>query len=118
MLGTWLENASRFQPGETVQGIVRSVKDYGLFVELMPNLSGLANAREDILNGDGVSVFIKSIRPERMKIKLHIIEKLVAPPAMEPLHYQITDGSLERWVYSPSICERDPIQTDFTVLAL
>jgi len=117
LLGTWLENASLFQPGETVQGIVRSVKDYGLFIELTPNLSGLANTREDIHLGDGVSVFIKSIRPERMKIKLHVIEKLGAPPAIEPLRYQITDGTLDRWVYSPSVCDRAPIETDFTALS-
>ena len=117
LLGTWLENASLFQPGETVQGIVRSIKDYGLFIELTPNLSGLANTREEVAAGDGVSVFIKSIRPERMKIKLHIIEKLATPPITAPLHYQITDGTLDRWVYSPAICDRAPIQTDFTVLS-
>ncbi len=42
LLGTWLENASRFAPGETVSGIVRGNEDYGIFVELAPNLSGLA----------------------------------------------------------------------------
>ena len=45
LLGTWLENASRFAPGDTVPGIVRSVRDYGVFVELTPNLSGLAQLR-------------------------------------------------------------------------
>ena len=29
LLGTWLENASRFQPGETVRGVVRSLQPYG-----------------------------------------------------------------------------------------
>lgn len=40
LLGTWMENASWFTPGETVRGIVRSVKEYGSFIELTPNLSG------------------------------------------------------------------------------
>ena len=70
LLGTWMENASWFSPGETVRGVVRSVKEYGSFIELAPNLSGLADARTDLQQGDGVSVYIKSIRPERMKIKL------------------------------------------------
>ena len=62
-----------------MQGIVRGVMDYGCFVELAPNLSGLTDRREDLQEGDGVSVTIRSIRPERMKIKLQVIE--VLPPA-------------------------------------
>ena len=46
LLGTWMENASWFSPGETVRGVVRSVKPYGTFIELAPNLSGLADARD------------------------------------------------------------------------
>ncbi|MDD3347550.1 S1 RNA-binding domain-containing protein [Oscillibacter sp.] len=117
LLGTWMETASRFAPGETVRGIVRSVKEYGSFIELMPNLSGLADVREGLTPGDGVSVYIKSIRPERMKIKLHIVEKLPAPMEAEPLSYQITDGTLTHWVYSPPGFERAPIETDFTASA-
>ena len=51
LLGTWMENASWFHPGETVRGEVRSVKEYGSFIELAPNLSGLADAREDLRPG-------------------------------------------------------------------
>ena len=36
LLGTWLENASRFSEGDTVRGTVRGVMDYGCFVELAP----------------------------------------------------------------------------------
>ena len=114
LLGTWMENASWFRPGETVRGIVRSVKSYGTFIELAPNLSGLADARADLQPGDGVSVYIKSIRPERMKIKLHVIEKLPLPGEPEPLRYQITDGVLDRWVYSPAGYEKEPVETVFT----
>lgn len=116
LLGTWMENASRFVPGETVRGVVRSVKDYGSFIELSPNLSGLADAR--LSPGDQVSVYIKSIRPERMKIKLQVIEKLPPREEPEPLRYQITDGRLDRWVYSPPGYEKEPVETVFTVPSL
>ena len=113
LLGTWMENASRFQPGETVRGIVRSVQPYGSFVELTPNLSGLADNREDLAAGDAVSLFIRSIRPQRMKIKLQVLEKLPPAERPTPLTYQITDGQLAQWVYSPPGCERT-VETVFT----
>lgn len=116
LLGTWLENAAQFCPGETVPGIVRAVKEYGCFVELAPNLSGLADLREDVAEGDRVSVFIKSIRPERMKIKLQIIRRLPPERAVRPLHPFITDGELTRWVYSPPDCEKPVMETAFTSL--
>ena len=108
LLGTWMENASWFRPGETVPGVVRSVQPYGSFIELTPNLSGLADSRED-----RVSVYIKSIRPERMKIKLQVIEKLPPDDTLPPLKYQITDGILDRWIYSPPNYEKAPVETVF-----
>lgn len=113
LLGTWMENASWFRPGETVPGVVRSVQPYGNFIELTPNLSGLADTREDLTTGDRVSVFIKSIRPERMKIKLQVIEKLPPDSTLPDLKYQITDGVLDRWVYSPPNYEKAPVETVF-----
>lgn len=115
LLGNWMENASLFSPGETVQGIVRSIKEYGTFIELTPNLSGLSDNRDDLVPGDNVSVFIKSIRPERMKIKLQIIEKIPQPGKPQQLHYQITDGELSRWCYSPPNYVDKAMETDFTV---
>ena len=114
LLGTWMENASWFHPGDTVQGIVRSIKDYGSFVELTPNLSGLMDTKDDLAPGDRVSVFIKSIHPERSKIKLQLIERLPPLPEPEAIRYQITDGVLDRWVYSPANSERPVIETVFT----
>ena len=113
LLGTWLENASRFAPGDTVPGIVRSVRDYGVFVELTPNLSGLAPLREDLCPGDRVSVRIRSLRPERMKIKLQIVEKLPLRERPDPLRFVLTDGVLPRWRYSPPNYERPPVETVF-----
>jgi len=114
LLGTWMENASRFRPGDTVTGIVRSVREYGCFVELTPNLSGLTDRREDLTEGDRVSVCLRSIHPENMKIKLQVIGKLPPAAGLPPLRYQITDGVLTRWVYSPPNYRREPVQTVFT----
>ena len=100
LLGTWEENAARFQPGQTVTGIVRSVKDYGAFIELTPNLSGLAEPNFDLHPGDTVSVYIKSIIPERLKIKLVALRRL--DPQTQPeqaLHYFHTAGHIDRWQY-------------------
>ena len=100
LLGTWEENAAQFQPGQTVTGIVRSVRDYGAFVELTPNLSGLAEPNPDLRVGDMVSVYIKSILPERLKIKLVALRKL-DPDAQprRPLRYFQTEGHLSQWCY-------------------
>ncbi len=103
LLGTWQENAALFAPGQTVAGCVRSVEDYGIFVELTPNLSGLAELGEysDLKNGTGVSVYIKSIVPDKMKIKLSIVDVFrdpVLPP--EEYKYFIKGNSMERFVYS------------------
>ena len=114
LLGTWLENASRFSVGDTVRGTVRGVMDYGCFVELAPNLSGLTDRRDDLHEGDAVSVTLRSIRPERMKIKLQVIEVLPETAEPKPPVYQITDGVLDRWVSSPANYEGTPVITDFT----
>lgn len=99
LLGTWLENAADFAPGDTVPGVVRSVQDYGVFVELAPNLSGLAEGRTAVQPGEAVAVYIKSIRPAGHKIKLQIVQSLGPAPAPGPLRYFITDGTVENWVY-------------------
>jgi len=106
LLGTWEENATMFSPGETVPGIIRSVEKYGVFVELTPNLAGLAEFSEEVADGYHASVYIKSILPERMKIKLIIVDSFPADYPSKPLKY-FTDGSrLDHWVYSPPGCER------------
>lgn len=113
LLGTWEQNARDFHPGETVCGIVRSVEEYGVFVELTPNLSGLAEQRFPVRPGDAVSCYIKSILPERMKIKLNLIDIIAPPAAPVPLRYFITEGHLDTWQYSPTCCESRVIRTEF-----
>ncbi len=106
LLGTWQENAQNFSVGETVVGVVRSVKDYGVFIELSPNLSGLAEYREDLRPGDRVSVYIKAIVPERQKVKLIVIRTLPEDVPLPPLHYYKTSGSVQGWHYTrtPACC--------------
>ncbi|MBQ7288933.1 MAG: 30S ribosomal protein S1 [Clostridia bacterium] len=106
LLGTWQENAGRFTQGETVSGIVRSVEDYGVFIELTPNLAGLAEPLADVEIGQHTSVYIKSLLPEKMKVKLIIIDLLKDPPAPVPVKYYLDTGRLERWVYSPKECPK------------
>lgn len=102
LLGTWSENAAQFHVGETVTGIIRTQKEYGIFVELTPNLCGLADLPlQSIPEGRAVSVFIKSILPEKEKIKLQIVQVLDAPVFPTPLHYHIPNGRVEKWSYSP-----------------
>ena len=113
LLGTWEQNAALFSSGETVRGVVRSVEPYGVFIELAPNLSGLAEPRGDLAAGMVVSVYIKSILPQRMKIKLTIIDVL-APCAEPPLlQYFITEGHINEWVYTPACCNKKHIATVF-----
>lgn len=100
LLGTWSENAERFQVGETVVGIVRSIKDYGVFIELSPNLSGLAEYREDLMPGDRVSVYIKAILPDRQKVKLIVIRTLPSTQEAPPIRYFLTSGSVSGWRYA------------------
>lgn len=104
LLGTWCENAEMFHAGETVFGVVRSVESYGIFVELTPNLAGLAERKEDIVPGDYVSVFIKNILPEKMKVKLIIIDKIGHDVPPLPSKYFTKDDHIDSFYYSPDDC--------------
>ncbi len=111
LLGTWEENACLFEAGETVNGIVRSVESYGIFVELTPNLAGLAEPREDVFVGQTASVYIKSINPEKMKIKLIIVDTYDHQTKI-PCDYFIQSGRISSWQYSPTGCKKH-IETVF-----
>ena len=100
LLGTWEENAARFSAGQTVSGVVRSIEDYGIFVELAPNLAGLAEIKEGVRVGQTAGVFIKSIIPDKMKVKLIIIDSFeMTDPA--PYEYFYQGDRIEKFTYSP-----------------
>lgn len=101
LLGTWEENAAKFAVGETVSGIVRSVEDYGAFVELAPNLAGLAEAKDGVRAGQQASVYIKNIIPDRMKVKLIIIDTFDYDYVPRKPDYFINSGHIDSFLYSP-----------------
>lgn len=112
LLGTWEENAALFNNGETVSGIVRSVEDYGIFIELTPNLAGLAEPRDYVCAGQTVSVYIKAIIPSKMKIKLIIVDVFETIQKQNELKYFFEGGHISGWVYSSPDCDR-LIQSQF-----
>lgn len=122
LLGTWEENAAGFEVGQTVTGIVRSVESYGAFIELAPNLAGLSEIRNEehaenmrALIGHAVAVFIKSINPERMKIKLVVVDTAPCRIAPKKLAFFMSPEQtthLARWQYSPARCAKT-VAVDF-----
>lgn len=117
LLGTWAENAANFSIGETVVGIVRSVESYGTFIELAPNLAGLAESCPALQPGQPVSVYIKNILPEKMKIKLVIVNRNLEKKIRFDLRYTQTDGQIDQWVYSTPESGKK-IETDFAAAVL
>ncbi|MBR2634730.1 MAG: S1 RNA-binding domain-containing protein [Clostridia bacterium] len=101
LLGTWMENAAEFEVGQTVVGIVRSIESYGIFIELTPNLAGLAEWRWDVKVGDGCSVYIKNIIPSKMKIKLVLIDTFPIASGERELHYFIREGNVKNFSFAP-----------------
>ncbi len=112
LLGTWEQNVSQFKAGQTVSGIVRSVENYGIFVELTPNLAGLAEPKENVYPGQCSSVYIKAIIPEKMKVKLIVVDVFDCDTKPEPIKYYINSGKINKWTYSTE-CAPKLIETVF-----
>lgn len=72
LLGSWEDNVKDFEEGTVVTGIAKEVEKNknGIFIELKPNLVGMAEYKDGIEYGQKVSVYIKRIIPERKKVKL------------------------------------------------
>lgn len=73
LLGDFKENLKGIKEGEIVEGIVRAREKNGIYVELKPNLFGLAEHRSGIEYGQKVLVHVKKINMEKEKIKLTIV---------------------------------------------
>ena len=73
-LGTWEENVQDIQEKSIVQGIVRETEKNkrGIFIEIKPNLIGMAEYKEGIEYGQTVDVYVKKIVRDKKKIKLII----------------------------------------------
>lgn len=113
LLGTWQENADLFSVGQTVTGVVRSVEDYGIFVELTPNLAGLAELKSGVKVGDLAGVYIKNIMSEKMKVKLIIIDSFAGDYVPDITYFNF-DSHIDSFNYSPENCKRK-IFTDFSL---
>ena len=101
LLGTWAENAALFHVGETTCGIVRSVEKYGVFIELMPNLAGLAELRQNVEVGQRTSVYIKALLPEKLKVKLIMVDICEEQSQPGKLRYFYQGDHISHWVYTP-----------------
>ncbi len=73
--GTWEENVQKFKEGEKVVGIVRETEKNknGIFIELSPNLVGMAEYKSGLHYGQKINVFIKKIDYRKRKVKLFIL---------------------------------------------
>lgn len=111
LLGSWEENAELFSQGQTVTGVVRSVEDYGIFVELTPNLAGLAEPKENVKIGQTASVYIKSIIKEKMKVKLIVIDSFDGNYYPSE-RYFYKGNHIDKFVYSPETAEKT-VTTEF-----
>ena len=116
LLGTWEENAAQFTVGQTVSGIIRSIEEYGVFVELTPNLAGLAEIKNipfEIREGDICTVYIKNIIPDKMKIKLNLIDCFpFSGERVSEYKYFIDKGNIKNFVYSPAAAMKR-VSTEF-----
>ena len=72
-LGTFEQNVKNLKEGDIVEGIIRNRMKTGIFVELKPNLVGIAEHINGLEYGQKVVVSIKRINKEKKKIKLIII---------------------------------------------
>lgn len=102
LLGTWEEEVQKIKAGDTKVGAVLSVEDYGVFVRLSQNLSGLAQPPEgiEVKSGDLVAVHINSIDSTKLKIRLAIIDKVEGYEEISSFDYYMTEGRIDKWVYS------------------
>ena len=75
LLGNWDDNVKDFEEKQVVEGIVKETDKYknGIFVELKPNLVGLAEYKDGFTYGQKVKVYIKKIIKDKKKIKLLIV---------------------------------------------
>ena len=75
LLGNWEENVKDISQGTIVKGKARDIEKHknGIFIEIKPNLIGMAEYKPGIVYGQDVEVYVKKIIPEKKKIKLKIL---------------------------------------------
>ncbi|MBI4431799.1 MAG: 30S ribosomal protein S1 [Candidatus Omnitrophica bacterium] len=90
----WKDVHERYKVGQTIEGVIRNVTDYGAFIELEPGIGGLIHISDmswtkkinhptEVVNkGDQVKLKILSIDAEQKKISLGI-KQLAKDPWLE-----------------------------------
>lgn len=75
LLGDWYENIKDLKEKTIISGTVRETDKYknGIFIEIKPNLVGLAEYKAGLKYGQKVDVYVKKIIEKSKKIKLIII---------------------------------------------
>ena len=75
LLGTWEENVKEIEEGSIIKGIIKETdkNGTGIFIELKPNLIGMAEYNDSCSYGEQVDVYVKKIIPKKKKIKLKIV---------------------------------------------
>ena len=75
ILGTWEENAHKFSAGMNLKGIVRETEKNknGIFIEITPNLVGMAEYKEGLEYGKQVDIHIKKIDYDKKKVKVVLL---------------------------------------------
>lgn len=74
-LGSWEDNANNFVVGMKTKGIVRETEKNknGIFIEITPNLVGMAEYKDGLNYGEKVDVIIKKIDYDKKKVKLIVL---------------------------------------------
>ena len=74
-LGTWEENAKKFSVGMNTKGIIRETEKNknGIFIELTPNLVGMAEYKDGLKYGEKVDLYIKKIDYDKKKVKVVLL---------------------------------------------
>ena len=75
LFGTWEDNIKDISEKMVLDGIIKEADKYknGLFIELKPNLVGMAEYQEGFEYGQVVKVYVKKIINDKKKIKLVIV---------------------------------------------
>ena len=75
LLGDWEDNIKEYEEKTVVEGTIKEPDKFknGIFIELKPNLVGMAEYKEGFEYGQKVKVYIKKIIKEKKKIKLLIV---------------------------------------------
>ena len=77
-------------------------------MELAPNLAGLAEPRPGVRAGQRTGVYIKALIPEKMKVKLIIVDVFDEDMPPEEINYFIPENTehIERWRYSTPVADK------------